>query len=62
MTDRFRDIVKAREELVAQGLLRDSGRRRNGQIVWVLTELGKQMAEQLAMRGDCRFPRRNLNS
>lgn len=28
MTDRFRDLVKAREELVAQGMLRDSDRRR----------------------------------
>jgi hypothetical protein len=53
-------VRAAREELVAEGLLRDSGRRRNGRIVWVITELGKQMAEQL--RGDCRFPRRNLNS
>jgi hypothetical protein len=55
-------VRAAREELVAEGLLRDSGRRRNGQIVWVITELGKQVVEQLAMRDDCRFPRRNLNS
>src|SRR5215469_3347402 len=36
-TDDKSDLVKAREELVAQGLLQDSGRRRNGQIVWELT-------------------------
>jgi hypothetical protein len=35
------DIVKAREELVAMGILRDSGRRRDGQIVWELTEIGR---------------------
>jgi len=39
--------VKAREELVAMGLLRDSGRRRGGEIVWEITELGKQAAESI---------------
>jgi hypothetical protein len=43
------NLVQAREELVAEGLLRDSGRRRSGQIVWEMTEKGKQLAaEQLA--------------
>jgi hypothetical protein len=45
MTDRFRDIVKAREELVAQGMVRDSGRRRNGEIVWEITEKGVTAVE-----------------
>jgi hypothetical protein len=35
------DIVKAREDLVAMGILRDSGLRKGGQIVWELTEIGK---------------------
>jgi hypothetical protein len=35
------DILQARDELVAMGILRDSGRRRNGQIVWEITEAGK---------------------
>jgi hypothetical protein len=55
--DQINEILKS---LAAEGLIRDSGRRRNGRIVWVITELGKQMAEQLAMLGE--FSRRNLNS
>jgi len=35
----------AREWLVAKGWIRDSGCRRNGQIVWVITELGKQVMQ-----------------
>jgi hypothetical protein len=35
------DLIKAREDLVRMGLLRDSGRRRSGQTVWEITEAGK---------------------
>jgi hypothetical protein len=45
MTDDKSKLVKEREKLVAMGMLRDSGRRRNGQIVWEITELGKAYAE-----------------
>jgi hypothetical protein len=44
----FEEIVQAREELVAMGILRDSGRRkfepRTGryEIIWVMTELGRR--------------------
>jgi hypothetical protein len=34
------DIAEALENLEAKGLIRDSGRRRDGEIVWVVTELG----------------------
>ena len=55
---RAEEVRAARASLVAEGLIRDSGRRRNGQIVWVITELGKQVAEQLAMSGATEFPER----
>jgi chromosome segregation and condensation protein ScpB len=35
------EIETTIQSLVERGLVRDSGRRRNGQIVWVITELGK---------------------
>ena len=35
--------VAARRELVEVGILRDSGRRRDGMIVWELTPLGKEL-------------------
>jgi hypothetical protein len=38
--------VAARRELVQMGLVRDSGKRRNGMIVWELTPLGKEAAEK----------------
>jgi len=38
------EVRKAREELVEMGLIQDSGRRRNGQIVWVITPLGRLLA------------------
>jgi DNA-binding PadR family transcriptional regulator len=41
----FDRIKETREELVAKGFLRDSGRRRNGQIVWEITEAGKAYVE-----------------
>jgi hypothetical protein len=41
------DAVKAREALVEMGILRDSGRRRNGQILWELTELGKECGDEI---------------
>lgn len=45
----FEDIVRAREELVAEGLIEDSGERRPDkdgkmQIVWRLSALGEQVA------------------
>jgi hypothetical protein len=43
--------VKARRELVEMGLVRDSGRRRDGMIVWELTPLGKMITrEQRSVR------------
>ena len=39
------EVKEARDELVEMGLVRDSGRRRNGQIVWVLTPLGAEFAK-----------------
>jgi hypothetical protein len=48
----FEELVAAREELVAMGLLKDSGRRkfepRTGrfEIVWVMTELGEDLARR----------------
>ena len=38
---------RAREQLVEIGLVQDSGRRRNGQIVWEIMTLGKVYAERL---------------
>ena len=35
------EVRKACEELAEKGLIRDSGRRRNGQIVWVVAPLGR---------------------
>ena len=34
------EVRKACEELAEMGLIQDSGRRRNGQIVWVITPAG----------------------
>jgi DNA-binding MarR family transcriptional regulator len=39
--DNKSDVVMAIEELVRKGIVRDSGRRRHGQIVWELTEIGR---------------------
>ena len=36
----FEELETTLEELVKMGLLQDSGRRRQGQIVWELTPLG----------------------
>ena len=36
---------KACEELAEIGLIKDSGRRRNGQIVWVAMPLGRLLAD-----------------
>ena len=33
------EVRKACEELADMGLIQDSGRRRNGQVVWVATPL-----------------------
>jgi hypothetical protein len=44
MDEDYRQKVGAAiDGLVRKGFLRDSGRRRHGQIVWVLTELGKRL-------------------
>jgi hypothetical protein len=40
------EIRKACEELAEMGLIEDSGRRRNGRIVWVITPMGKLLAEE----------------
>ena len=37
-------VREAFKELEAKGLIRDSGYRRDGQICWELTELGKQIS------------------
>lgn len=37
-------VLQARQELVEMGLVRDSGERRNGQIVWELTARGRAAA------------------
>jgi len=39
--DNKSDVVMAIEDLVRKGIVRDSGRRRHGQIVWELTEIGR---------------------
>jgi hypothetical protein len=41
-------VERAFEELAEMGLVEDSGRRRNGQVAWVLTPLGKAYAEKKA--------------
>jgi hypothetical protein len=41
------EVKRAREEFVEMGLLQDSGRRREGQVVWVLTRLGRACVERL---------------
>jgi hypothetical protein len=38
------EIQKVCEELAEIGLIHDSGRRRTGQVVWVITPLGKLVA------------------
>lgn len=37
-------LIAARRELVEMGLVRDSGRRQDGMIVWELTPLGKLLS------------------
>jgi hypothetical protein len=39
------DVRKACVELAERGLIEDSGRRRNGQIVWVATPLGRLLTD-----------------
>ena len=39
------EVRKACEELAEIGLIKDSGRRRNGQIVWVATPFGRLLAD-----------------
>jgi hypothetical protein len=39
------EVRKACEELAEMGLIQDSGRRRNGQIVWVATPLSRLLAD-----------------
>jgi hypothetical protein len=45
MSKRKNKWIQKREELTRLGLLRDSGRRKDVQIVWELTELGRQVFE-----------------
>ena len=45
MSAQYDDILAVRKELAAKGLLRDSGRRRNRQLLWEITELGRQVLE-----------------
>jgi hypothetical protein len=40
-----------RSELVAEGYIRDSGRRRNGEIVWEITDKGIAAAEAIKASG-----------
>ena len=43
-----RDSVKrACEELAEMGLLQNTGKKRKGQVVWELSQLGKLFAERL---------------
>jgi hypothetical protein len=39
------EVRKACEDLAEMGLIQDSGQRRNGQIVWVATPLGRFLAD-----------------
>jgi hypothetical protein len=39
------EVRKACEELAERGLIQDSGRRRKGQIVWVVTPLGRLLTD-----------------
>ena len=39
------DVKTACEELAEMGLLQDTGLRRNGQVVWELSPLGKLFAQ-----------------
>ena len=41
------EVKKAREELVEMGLVQDSGRRRDGHVVWEVSPLGKRYLEAL---------------
>jgi hypothetical protein len=41
------EIIDAREALVADGLIKDSGMRRNGQIVWVMTDKGRAATPEM---------------
>lgn len=39
------EVKKVCEELAEIGLIEDSGHRRNGRVVWVITPLGKLVAD-----------------
>ena len=39
------EVRKAREELLEMGLIQDSGRRRNGQVVWEVTPVSRLWAD-----------------
>jgi hypothetical protein len=38
-------VRKACEDLAEMGLIQDSGLRRNGQVVWVVTPLGRLLTD-----------------
>jgi hypothetical protein len=46
------EVQQARADLVKMGLLADSGRRRDGHIVWQITPLGLRAAEALRAGGE----------
>ncbi len=43
------DVIRARERLVRIGIIVDSGRRRNGEIVWITKS--QALAERAAAAG-----------
>jgi DNA-binding transcriptional regulator PaaX len=45
--DRLRMVKAARERLVGRGLVVDSGKRRNGEIVYVLSEMAKTLPREI---------------
>jgi hypothetical protein len=42
------EVKRTCEVLAEMGLIQDTGHRRNGQVVWVITPLGRAYAERLA--------------
>jgi hypothetical protein len=40
-------VRKAIKQFVAEGLMRDSGRRKDGEVIWALTERGKMVMPAL---------------